>query len=463
MGARTYSTVAVIGGAAIALLMVLGSVALGTPTHGAGGAAGGSLSSVRSRDPPVIAPATYSMSLNGTPIFGSSNTIVNAHPWGVAYDSVNGCLYVTDQAAAGGMGYVIALGPSDAPLAFPIWGGDQPQGVAWAKTYDGEPSIYKTTYNQGILTVADTGSNTLSVFGIRAVTSSRCDGVQFIQTDTLPDWSTGFSPLQDPWDVVFATSPGLFYTTWTTSHVLTGTAGSDLLCESNTSMPDPTGLSYNGLGGAKSAVAVANNNTNFGEVTQVRGLSATNAGCGTTSTSAFDLDQPIWTVYAPKVDNTTPAGPVAYADVIAVSDSAQGGAGDLAGGCAPGSPGFHVMAELDPTTLGCDNSVALDAVGSPNPGAYGITYSSFSHRVYEAMYDEGTLESVTWSAVPTVVPSSGGPPVQVIWLVPLPGTFAAAPTPPPSATPYFDAPAGDGTLVLTEIGSGNLLFSNAFT
>ena len=431
------------------------------------------------------------------PNFDSSNVTVigacgtlnttTAAPWGEAFDAVNNCVYVTeDPSTPSTMGYVTAWGPSFSPQSYPIPQGDNPQGIAWAKSFAWEPSTWSTSYRGGVLEVADSGSNAISVFGIpyspgttgHPAAPGQC-GVVWLQTGHVTNAvaSPGGQPLQDPWDVVFASSPGLFYVTWAASSAVTAMSGSNLVCETTSGLSNPEGLSYNGAG----AINVANNQSN-GWVTQI----PTKAFpyCGYSTTSSPTLDGAIWTVSAPKLaSSNSSVSPTK--NVVAVSDSNYGTAGNLmgdspintgTGGCSGGTPVGHVMGELNAVGLGCSDSVALDGatpIAPPSPGAYGNAYSTFTQRVYEVLNSNdnsstpslatpgGTLEAVTWSAVYETISTQGTQPIDVIWFVPGTGTFATTGAT-SFTTPYYNAPAGDGTLVVTNWGSGSLLVSPTF-
>lgn len=465
MGERRKTRAAGIVGMGVGLLMVVSALGLtgAAAVHGASQRL--TLAPIAATpDPTIPSPQNYSYTLNNTPINGTSNLLNNttAHPWGETYSSVTHCLYVTeDPMTPATMGYVTVLGPSYATLSYPIWGGDNPEGIAWAARYAGEPTAWTAKYTGGILEVADSQSSAISVFGIWDVsTTLTCGALRLLQTDLLPNYVTG-GLLVEPFDVVFAASSGLFYTTWYASSMVTATAGSNLICETNTNLVEPTGLSY-GLVNGKPAIAVANFQAN-GWVTAFYGLAASNP-CGISTMSLAELDRSEWTVFAPKLMGTSTSGVVNHTSVIAVSDANYGIGSNLYGsGCTLGLPLSHVMAELKPAVgLGCSNSVALDTSLPPNPGALGITYSTYTTLVYEVLSAAAQLCAVTYNHVAVCVPTLGSKSIEVIWFVPPAATVGSPPTPPPSPTPYYNTPAGDGTLVVTDWGSGNLFFSNAF-
>jgi YVTN family beta-propeller protein len=410
-----------------------------------------------------------------------------ARPWGEAFDAVNNCVYVTeDPSTPSTMGYVTAWGPSFSPQSYPIPQGDNPQGIAWAPSFAWEPSTWTTSYRGGVLEVADSGSNAISVFGIPYVPGTtghpaapgQC-GVVWLQTDYVTNSvaTPGGQSLQDPWDVVFASIPGFFYVTWAASSAVTAMSGSNLVCETTSGLSNPEGLSYNGAG----AINVANNQSN-GWVTQI----PTKAFpyCGSSTTSSPVLDEAVWTVSAPSLAFNN-SSVIPTKNVVAVSDSNYGTSGNLVGdspintgtgGCYYGTPVGHVMGELNAVGLGCSDSVLLDGatpVAPPSPGAYGNAFSTWTHRVYEVLDSNdnsstpslaspgGTLEAVTWSAVYETISTQGTQPIDVIWFVPGTGTYATTGAT-SFTTPYYNAPAGDGTLVVTNWGSGSLLVSPTF-
>jgi len=455
----------VLVGIGVGALMVVSALGLGA------GALAGASSTVTGagvgggKMPTIPPPANYLIPLLGTPIYLSNVTLntTEDHPWGETYSSLNGCLYVTENpTTALTPGFVTETGPGNAPLSFPIPGGDNPQGIAWARTFTGEPAYWITHYKLGILETANTGTNSITIFGIEPATL-RCGILVPLQTDQLPDYITG-GLLASPWDVVFATTPGFFYTTWANSSMVTATEGSNLVCETdaNATLAYPAGLSWDGVGGAKDAVAVANLQPT-GWVTVLSGLSAADP-CGVFTNSPHVLDESIWTAFAPKVIGSA-NGTVGYSKAIAVTDSFTNTGGDVVGppACTLGAPTSHVLGYLSPTAgLPCVNSVDLDPAGAPSPGAYGAAYSSYTDHVYDVLHINAQLQSVTYNAVSASVLTGGKLPVEVIWFVPLPGTSAPAPSPPPSATPYYNTPAGDGTLVVTDWASGFLFVSNTF-
>jgi len=432
--------------------------------------------------------ANFSVSSGNVTVLESCEKLnaTTAAPWGEAFDSANNCLYVTeDPATVATTGYVTAWGPSYPVQSFVIPGGQNPQGIAWARSFAWEPNTWAADYPGGILEVADTGSNAVSVFGVPHASSpagpAMCD-VVWLQTDSITDSmvSPG-TPLQGPWDVVFAARPGLFYMTWNVSSVVTGLAGSNPVCETNSDLSNPQGLSYNG----GTAINVANDQP-AGYVTQVQTFAY--PYCGPSKSSepiSPGVGGAVWTVSAPALAfNNTTLGPTK--NVLAVSGSEYGSPGDVAGvtpintgnpsGCAlVNYTPAHVMEELNQSgvVLGCSNSVRLDGAAPPfppSPGAYGNAYSPWTHRVYEVLTSAdnttvpgpgGTLEAVTWSAVYETITTNGTRPIEVIDFVPGAGTFL--PTGMTSAAyPYYDAPADDGTLVVTNWGSGTLLIAPAF-
>jgi YVTN family beta-propeller protein len=165
---------------------------------------------------------TIITSPNGS-IIGHLNRTADCHPWGEAYDPDNGCLYVTEDpmTSPASQGYLTYLGPSQrTPTSLVIPGGLNPQGIAWARSYYGEPVPWVSFFPDGILMIADSGSNSVSVFGlgIPGLSGNRSSCfAEFIQTDSnLTNWVNG-AQLTDPWDVVFDAQTGLFYVTWAMS------------------------------------------------------------------------------------------------------------------------------------------------------------------------------------------------------------------------------------------------------
>ena len=458
------------------------------------------------------------------PVIGGN--ISAAHPWGEAYDSENSCLYVTEDtpASSTSTGFVTAIGPSFTPLNYPTMG-NSPYGIAWGplKELDvrglglsaTQLRVFDKEFLGGMLLVANYQSSTISVFAVGATKTGAC-GITLVQVDGYGN-SAGLS-LSNPFDIVFDSAVGVFYVTWAASSYVTGLVDSTEICSTNANLTggEPLGLSYNGLPGKLADINVAVFAAN-GWDTQIHTIPGAANLCAPDAASAAIFDRAIWTTSAPKImQNNTSFSPW---NVIAVSDSNYGISGNVEGnnfnagapnhqqnagnGCtyawpgAAGTPPFpvgHVMGELN-STLSCSNAVALDGnltngpaaaapfTDPPYPsnagfagGALAVNYSAYTQRAYDVLSAPGnrifsgplvgfsTLEAVTWSAVYETVSTRGTLAVDVIWFVPTAGhgrptcvLGAAA-----CANPYFDMPAKDGTLIVTNWGSGTLMVSPAF-
>jgi hypothetical protein len=427
-------------------------------------------SSARVLSGPAVTPnvpgTNVTVALNGTNITNSAGVVIGAlnnttaRPWGEVYDSINGCTYVTEDPATNpaGQGYLTTLGPvQPTPTSLIIPGGLNPQGIAWAKTFYNETGPLRTLFQGGILAIADTGSNSVSFFGVFGYGSSgtvSCQA-QYIQTDAyLPDYST-YGLLSTPWDVVYVAHSSMFYVTWETSNVVSAFDGPTIGCEFENSLTDPVGLSSDSSG----RLEVANFQAN-GWVTELKTTSvtdATPAACAGNVPAAVSkkiLDRPIWTAYAPLMFyNNSTAG---VKSSVAVSDSNYGINGNLVGtgtpvGCAGvhlGVPKNDIMAELVDGTLKCTNSVTLEPTALPtNPGTFGIAYNSLTDHVLEVLNTQGIVEGVDYThafysgdhAAPASTPAQS---IEVIWFS--------------STSAFYHGTAASGSMIVTNWGAGTL-------
>ena len=396
-------------------------------------------------------------SLNGT-VIGALN-VSTARPWGEVYDPVNGCLYVTEDpmTSPATQGFLTSLGPFQPPTSVIIPGGLNPQGIAWAPVYYGEPAGWTSLFRDGVVMIADTGSNSVSLFGLGLPGAVTCVPT-FLGTDSfVPNWATG-GLLANPWDVAFDLHTRLFYVTWAMAAGAVGAfSGLNPGCEFLSGLADPYGLSTDKAGTLEVA--------NFGANGWVTGLattpvldSAPGVCPGAFKLSTNDLDGPTFTAYAPLV---TGNGSRAVG-VIGASDSEYGSPGNLIGpgtppGCTVATPTSHVMAELLDGSLVCKNSVSLDASTPPpaSPGAYGIAYNAYTHHFLEVLNAQGQVEAVDYTfAFPaiTVAPAMAFESVEVIWFAPVAAFLHPY---------YYNAPVGDGTMVVTNWGAGTLYIGAA--
>jgi hypothetical protein len=436
----------------VALVMISSTTGTGSNPLGRAATEGVSITSVAAshHNVPLPAPAV-TISLNGTPIInwtGNLSGVLNnttGHPWGETYDTANGCMYVTEDPVGVGPGYLTWLGPPTgyAPTSQLIPGALNPQGIAWARAYLGEPAYQLAAYKAGIIMIADTGSNSVSVYGIPLVNFFGTVNCQptFIQTDgVLYNTVTG-GLLVNPWDVVFDARSHLFYVTFEMAPgVVAAFSGSNQGCEFFAHLTDPVGLSVDAAGSLEVANFAAN-----GWVTEF--LTAGNQFLATcpgnanakVSSAPGQLDRSVWTTYAPLL--LPSSGTTGVKSVVAVSDSNWGIGGNLAGpgvpiaaGCVPGGPVAHETAILKDGTLVCVNSVQLDAAGAPNPGAFGIAYNTKTHHVLEVMSEAGTVEAVDLTAVTSTTTAATGCPIsgtcsiEVIWFAPPAATWYAGNT-----------------------------------
>ncbi len=404
---------------------------------------------------PSLVVTNVTVPLCSTPIFGGGpNSTLNnttCRPWGEAFDPVTGCLFVTeDPATPATMGYLTALGPGNPIFSVPIPGGDNPQGIAWARAYLGEPAGWSTLFPGGILLVADTGSNGLSLFGMKDIPGTPPCLPTFLGTmNFYVNWNSG-AQLASPFDVVFGLKSHLFYVTWYGSNVTGAYSGLTPGCELF-NLSKPAGLSY-GYGFIYIANFMAN-----GWVTSML-LAPTNVLPGACTTavanSAPILDRGVWTTPAPVVfGEPTTAGPL-----VATSDANWGIAGNLIGtGCATGTPTGAVVGLLNRASLACLNSTLL-LNGSAPPvtpalNSYGDTWARTTRHVYTVVQNlttatPGMVEATTYSAVFATEPV-GITPIEVIWI--------------PSLAPFFTpTPATAGMLVVTNLDSGTLTMMTAF-
>jgi len=411
-----------------------------------------------------LSPPNTTIPVIGTPVVNWSGNVTgtlnatNGRPWGETYDPVDGCMYVTESPSTPStQGYITWLGPVTGYLPtsqqIPTAGGPafNPQGIAWALRYLGEPAAWINSFRAGILMIADTGSNTVSFYGITGMSTAGTVSCQpqFLQTDVGINWLSGAN-LLGPWDVVFDARSHLFYVTWSNSNAVQAWGVSLPGCEFFRYLSVPVGLSTDAAG----RLEIANFQAN-GWVTQYvvsplnifPGVCAGNANA-IFSSSPGQLDRSVWTVYAPLLlgNNTSTRGAKA---VVAVSDANWNVAGNLVGaGCVLGSPATHVMGELKDGSLACLNSVKLDGAAPLNPGAYGIAYNPLTRHVLEVLSATGQVEAVNYNAhlAPATAavgcPTSGPSPlcsVEVIW---------------------FGAPAGSwypgNTMAVTNWGVGTL-------
>jgi len=436
----------------VALVMISSTMGIGSNPFGKVGAEGVSVSPVAAGHHNVPLPApSVTIPLNGTNVInwtGNVTGVLNnstAHPWGETYDTVNGCLYVTENPAGLAPGYLTWLGPPTGyvPTSQLIPGALNPQGIAWARAYLGEPAYQLAAYKAGILMIADTGSNSVSVYGISLVTVFGTINCQptFIQTDGFLYNTVTGGLLVNPWDVIFDTHSHLFYVTFEmASGVVAAFSGSNQGCEFFSHLVDPVGLSADAVGSLEVANFAGN-----GWVTelltvgnQFLAVCPGNANAHVSSAPG-QLDRSLWTTYATALLSNN--GTTGVKNVIAVSDSNWGIGGNLAGpgfpiapGCVPGGPVAHVMAILKDGPLTCDNSVQLDAAGSLNPGAFGIAYDTKTHHVLEVLSAVGQVEAVDFTAVTssttaaTGCPTSGPCSIEVIWFAPPAATWYAGNT-----------------------------------
>jgi hypothetical protein len=403
------------------------------------------------------------IALNGTPIISPNGTVIGslnnstAHPWGEAYDPLNHCLYVTeDPMTATGKAYLTFLGPTNpVPTTLVIPGASDPQGIAWAVNFMGEPAAYATAFRYGVLAIADTGSNSISLYGVPLTTSANanCKPV-FLGTGIgYFDYSSG-ALLATPWDIVFDLHTHLFYVTWESSNVVLALSGLAMGCEFLGNTSSPVGLSTDPAGN----LLVANFMPN-GWITQFRttpglagdALPATICvGASVAKVSPPIMDLPVWPVYAPLL---YPLRGTVLRNLVAVSDSSFNWPANLQGvGCSLAAPATHVMAELNDTGLGCSNSVKLDAAPPPlvSPGAFGIAYNTITHHVLEVLNEQGVVEGVDYT---TVVLSAAAAPaahvyesVEVIWFDP--NTVASR--------AFYNWAATGGSMVVTNWAVGTL-------
>jgi hypothetical protein len=382
-----------------------------------------------------LPPPNFTIPLNGTPVINWTGNVTGhlnsttGRPWGEAYDTLNRCLYVTDDPSTPStQGYLTWLGPTTgyAPTSqqIPLAGGPawNPQGIAWAPSLAG-PASWTAAFRGGILMIADTASNSVSFYGIPASTAAPTCQPKFLQTDIGINSITG-ALLLGPWDVVFDAHSRLFYVTWVASNVVQAWSGSSGGCEFFSNLSNPSGLSTDPRG----RLEVANFQPNgwVTEFTTFPGDIAPWTICAGNpnaiiSNPGKELDRSVWTTYATYLLGTN--GTAGAKNIVAVSDSNWNIAGNLQGGCAPvGAPQTHVMAELNDGPLNCVNSVKLDAPAPPNPGAFGIAYNVRTHHVLEVLAATGHVEGVNFNAVTGAVVSAPGCPVsagycsvEVIW------------------------------------------------
>ena len=416
-------------------------------------------------------PSTV-INLNNTPILSPSGGVIGtlnnttARPWGETYDPKNSCLYVTEdpQAAPGAagkgppkptpalQGYLTYVGPGVGPASVPIPGGLGPQGVAWALHFYGETAAWKTAFPGGILAVADTGSNAVSIFGIPPLPTGAigCAPVPLGTVGSIPEWTLATTFLTQPWDIVFDLHTLLFYATWGTG-IVSAFAGLSPGCQFSAALSSPSGLSVD----AKGQLEVANNLTN-GWVTELNTTPVLDAAPGVctgnvpAAVSAATLDGAVWTVPAPLVQAVASPTPVVRL-VIGVSDSEQGTAGNLLGtGCTTGTPALGVVGELDNPTLACRSSVLI-AGGPPPPGSpqtYGMAYNAKTHHILAVDNWMGQVEGFAFNSVVGVALAAPPMPfesVDVVWFLPSAASLA-----------FWQGTPAAGSMVVTNWGAGTL-------
>jgi hypothetical protein len=408
------------------------------------------------------------VNLNGTPIVAPNGTVIGtlngstSHPWGEAYDPVNGCLYVTEDpmTTPATQGFLTSFGTFQPPTSVTIPGGLNPQGIAWSASYYGEPAIWKAIYHDGVVLIADTGSNAVSLFGLGLPGAVTCHPT-FLGTDSfVPNWATG-ALLNSPWDVTYDPHSMLFYVTWDmVSGVVGAFSGLSPGCEFLTGTADPNGLSVDRAGALEVANDVA-----IGWVTGLTTTPVLDSVPGPCTGAAVgslpaELDQPTFTAYATLVIGN---GSTKAFGIIGASDSGYGVPPDLIGpgvppACLSGPPpANHILAELQDPTLACKNAVSVDPATPPpaSPGAYGLAYNSYTHHFLEVLNAAGEVEAVDYTfAFPAihVAPAAAFQSVEVIWFVPT-ATFLHP--------YYFNAPVGDGTMAITNWAAGTIFLGAA--
>ncbi len=383
---------------------------------------------------------------NGTT--GGTLNNITCHPWGEAFDPVNRCLYVTENPASPATtGYLTTLGLSQAtPVSFPIWGGDNPEGIAWARAYLGEPSNLVTYFSGGVLLIADSGSNGLSLFGLTPNSTKPLCWPTFLGTESFyVNWHNG-TPLVSPFDVAFARTSRLFYVTWYGSSVVGAYSGLNPGCQIYINVSAPAGLSF-GYG----SIYIANFQDN-GWVTALPAVTsnALPGLCGPVTTSAPILDRPIWTTPAPALDEAPSGTPT----MIATSDGDWSVPRNVQGlpisGCALGTPSSNVAGYLSRSSLACIDSVNLPSLVSPPVRlSYGDTYAPTTHHVYTVLQSLGDL-TATGYLDNIGVYGVGSMPVEVVWF------------PSPNVYPFLGPGDPTGEVVVTNWGSGTLTQLTAY-
>lgn len=428
---------------------------------GAGGPASGR-TAVELRGAPVVPGINTTIVLNGTNItnsFGNVTGTLNnttAHPWGEVYDSVNSCTYVTEDPATSpaGQGYLTYLSPGQPiPVSTIIPGGLNPQGIAWELKFYGESALWKSYFSSGILAIADTGSNSVSFFGIPAGSSGvvSCQPI-YLQTDSyLPDHATS-GVLAGPWDVIADSNTNMFYVTWALSSVVSAFDGTALGCEFTQNMTEPLGLSADGAGRLEVANFAAN-----GWVTELKTTPVSDSlpglclGNVPVADSLKVFDRALWTVYAPLLfKNNSTTG---FKASVAVSDSNYGINGNVIGpgtpiGCKLGLPLDHMMGIVTDGALVCKNAVRLEPTALPtSAGAYGLAYNGLTRHVLVVLNTQGIVEGVDYThafypgdqAAPASSPQQS---VEVIWFS--------------SSAAFYDGTAAAGSMIVTNWGAGTL-------
>jgi len=414
----------------------------------------------------VCTAASGVVNLLGTPITSPSGLVIGslnvstARPWGETYDPVNGCLYVTEDpmTSPATQGFLTSFGPFQPPTSVLIPGGLDPQGIAWAGVYYGEPAPWATQFRDGVVMIADTGSNSVSLFGLGIPGAVTCHPTFLGTLPFVPNWATG-GLLTNPWDVVFDLHTRLFYVTWSmAAGVVQAFSGLNPGCQFLSGTVAPLGLSTDAHG----VLEVANGGVN-GWVTGLVATPVLDAAAGictgAMTVSASELSDPTFTAFAPVVVGN---GSGRAVNVVAATDASYGNPGDLIGpglppGCAVGTPTDHQMAELKDGTLVCLNSVSLDASTPPptNPGAYGIAFNGYTHHFLVALNSQGEVEAADYTfAFPgiPVAPAASFESVEVVWFVPAAAFVAPY---------YFNAPVGEGTMAGTNWAAGSVYLGAA--